>query len=121
MSQFSQEKWLAILDAIEWFQAFCRDNDPAQIRALRDYATLAARVEELEANNYHDAYRGARDDLMDWKRRALEAEALLSAERGTSANLADALAKEVNGPTFMGEPALRAARETLPELPGKGE
>jgi hypothetical protein len=55
-----------------------------------------------EANNYHDAYRGARDDLLYWKRRALEAEA-------TSNRLAEALAKECNGPTFMGEPLSPAA------------
>lgn len=52
----------------------------------------------MEANNYHDAYRGARDDLLEWKNRALQAEE--SCRRLTAALNAE------NGPTFMGEPAL---------------
>ena len=45
-----------------------------------------------------DAYEGCREDLLDWKRRALKAER-------EARNLAKALADTVNGPTFMGEPA----------------
>ena len=45
------------------------------------------------------AYEGAREDLLDWKRRALESEA-------TARQLARALTGEVNGQTFMGDPAI---------------
>jgi len=55
---------------------------------------------EGEANNYHDAYRGAREDLMEWKKRALEAEE--SCRRMIAALNAE------NGPTFMGEPVIAA-------------
>ena len=48
------------------------------------------------------AYIGAREDLAIWKKRALEAEE-------TARQLNRALAEEVNGPTFMGEPVLPAA------------
>lgn len=41
-----------------------------------------------------DAYEGAREDLLDWKRRALAAE-----------DLVRKFTREVNGPTFMGEPS----------------
>jgi hypothetical protein len=98
--------------------------DPHDVRGLRQLVeynderltALDRRVDELSQspqppageNNYHDAYRGARDDLLVWKRRAEVAEAELRAEKETSANLADALAKEANGPTFMGEPAIAA-------------
>lgn len=51
-----------------------------------------------QPNNYRDAYRGARDDLLQWKRRALEAEE-------SCRRLTDALNTE-NGPTHIGEPVL---------------
>ncbi|GKS92760.1 hypothetical protein [Acidovorax sp. SUPP2539] len=51
-----------------------------------------------------DAYSGAREDLAIWKRRALEAERDLRAERETSARLASAL-NDANGPMHLGEPA----------------
>ena len=54
-----------------------------------------------------DAYVGAREDLAIWKRRALAAEE-------QTRHLAAALAEEVNGPTFMGEPVLaQPKREPL--------
>lgn len=34
MAGFSQEKWVAILDAIEWFQKFCREHSADEIRAF---------------------------------------------------------------------------------------
>ena len=37
-------------------------------------ATLAQPVQPSVENNYHDAYRGARDDLLKWKKRAFKAE-----------------------------------------------
>ncbi len=56
-----------------------------------------------------DAYEGCREDLLDWKRRALEAEE-------TCRQLTRALAEEVNGPTFMGEPVLVAAPQSVEPL-----
>ena len=60
------------------------------------------------------AYIGAREDLAIWKKRALEAEE-------TARQLNRALAEEVNGPTFMGEPVLPAtapAWHVAPTVPG---
>lgn len=51
-----------------------------------------------------DAYVGAREDLAIWKRRALAAEE-------QTRHLAAALAEEVNGPTFMGEPVLAQPKQ----------
>ncbi len=45
------------------------------------------------APDFADAYQGARDDLLIWKRRALEAE-----------ELARKFSESINGPVFMGEP-----------------
>ncbi|CAB3899748.1 hypothetical protein [Achromobacter deleyi] len=58
--------------------------------------------------DFADAYEGAREDLAIWKRRALEAERDLRAERETSSRVAGALNAE-NGPTHMGEPAPQAS------------
>ena len=55
------------------------------------------------------AYIGAREDLAIWKKRALEAEE-------TARQLTRALAEEVNGPTFMGEPVLPATAPAQPEI-----
>jgi hypothetical protein len=64
------------------------------------------------------AYEGCREDLLDWKRRALKAEDSLRESEKTCDNLTRALASEVNRPTFMGEPVATAprVRETLAEL-----
>ncbi|WP_338881494.1 hypothetical protein WHX56_13920 [Achromobacter veterisilvae] len=55
-----------------------------------------------------DAYEGAREDLAIWKRRALEAERDLRAERETSSRLVAELNAE-NGPMRMGDPAALAS------------
>jgi hypothetical protein len=57
-------------------------------------------------NTYHDAYRGARDDMQEWKKRALEAEE-------SCRKLTRALNDE-NGPTHMGEPVLKAQPAPMP-------
>lgn len=62
-------------------------------------------TEQASDRSYHDAYRGARDDLFIWKKRALKAEAELLAEQETNQRLIDAF-REENSPTFMGEPAI---------------
>ena len=49
-----------------------------------------------------DAYVGAREDLAIWKRRALEAE-----------ELNRKFIAEINGPTFMGEPAAQPAQDPV--------
>lgn len=54
---------------------------------------LSAKSERIGEGDMRDAYEGAREDLLDWKRRALTAEAKVT-------HLLD----ECNGPTFMGEP-----------------
>ncbi|WP_419204224.1 hypothetical protein [Bordetella trematum] len=58
--------------------------------------------------DFADAYEGAREDLAIWKRRALEAERDLRAERETSSRLVAALNAE-SGPTHMGERAALAS------------
>ncbi|KDC22947.1 hypothetical protein AZ20_4234 [Bordetella bronchiseptica E014] len=65
---------------------------------------------QASAMDFTGAYEGAREDLAIWKRRALEAERDLRAERETSSRLAAA----VNGPTHMGEPAPQASAVAVP-------
>ncbi|KDS79605.1 transcriptional regulator [Bordetella bronchiseptica KM22] len=72
-------------------------------------ATSAASVPDFAG-----AYEGAREDLAIWKRRALEAERDLRAERETSSRLVAQLNAE-NGPTRMGDAAPLASAE--PKLP----
>ena len=72
----------------------------AAFEELRAALSAPATAPDLSA-----AYIGAREDLAVWKKRALEAEE-------TARQLNRALAEEVNGPTFMGEPVLPA---TTPE------
>lgn len=52
--------------------------------------------------DHSDAYAGAREDLAIWKKRALEAE-----------ELNRKFMREINGPTFMGEPADHIAAEKV--------
>lgn len=61
----------------------------------------------VSAGEYGDAYQGAREDLAIWKRRALEAESKIREQDQIIDNLGNALNDE-NGPTFMGEPVIRA-------------
>ncbi|MGE8688581.1 MAG: hypothetical protein ACN6PJ_15665 [Achromobacter sp.] len=65
--------------------------------------------------DFADVYEGAREDLAIWKRRALEAERDLRAERETSSRLVAALNAE-NGPTHMGEPAPQASEADVPTM-----
>ena len=59
------------------------------------WKAIEARVTGAQpAPSFADAYQGAREEVAIWKRRALEAEAL------TRKFIA-----EINGPTYMGEPA----------------
>jgi hypothetical protein len=51
MSTFSVKKWAAILDAIEWFRAFCRKSDEASIRRLPEIEQDARRYRWLRSNN----------------------------------------------------------------------
>lgn len=75
---------------------------------LRDEPLLnevsAALSAPATAPDLSAAYIGAREDLAVWKKRALEAEE-------TARQLNRALAEEVNGPTFMGEPVLPATAQ----------
>lgn len=71
----------------------------AAFEELRAALAAPATAPDLSA-----AYIGAREDLAVWKKRALEAEE-------TARQLNRALAEEVNGPTFMGEPVLPATAQ----------
>jgi hypothetical protein len=75
--------------------------------------TIAA--QPAPTNNYHDAYRGARDDLQEWKKRALKAEE-------SCRKMAQDL-NEMNGPTHMGDPVLKAqpAPMLVASLPSERE
>ncbi|WP_419204363.1 hypothetical protein [Bordetella trematum] len=66
--------------------------------------------------DFADAYEGAREDLAIWKRRALEAERDLRAERETSSRLVAALNAE-SGPTHMGERAALASAPVVKPSP----
>ena len=80
-----------VLDAIsQWTDISSSAGQPIPSNA-------AAPAQQARGNDMRDAYAGARDDLLDWKRRALEAEALVRN-----------FVREVNGPTFMGKPASSA-------------
>lgn len=65
-----------------------------------DYAPKESAASAVPAD-MKDAYVGAREDLLIWKRRALAAEKQAS-------HLAHELGKEVNGQTFMGEPVVNS-------------
>ncbi|MDF3858124.1 hypothetical protein P3W70_07195 [Achromobacter denitrificans] len=87
----------------------CIDCNPQGVSAerLEKDPFLAAQLWRKPVG-FADAYEGAREDLAIWKRRALEAERDLRAERETSSRLVAALNAE-NGPTHMGEPAPQAS------------
>ncbi|WP_178113423.1 hypothetical protein [Pseudomonas xionganensis] len=81
-------------------------------RAIDAIQSLEQQLAALKAQpgsggEYGDAYQGAREDLAIWKRRALEAEAKIREQDQIIENLGNALNDE-NGPTFMGEPVIRA-------------
>lgn len=67
-------------------------------------AALASHGQTPARADMQDAYVGAREDLAIWKRRALEAERDLRAERETASRLAAEI-NAINGPTHLGEPA----------------
>lgn len=62
--------------------------------------------------DFRDAYVGAREDLEDWKRRALSAEE-------NNRQLTRALGEQVNGQTFMGEPAIKAQTRQQASAPAE--
>lgn len=67
------------------------------------------------SNDFKDAYQGAREELLIWKRRALEAEAKIRDQDRIIENLGDALNEE-NGPTRMGEPHIADENGVRPAL-----
>lgn len=75
---------------------YWREPDGAA-QATHDRRALLSHITNITARLEH---------LLMWRRRALEAEA-------NSNRLAEALAKEVNSPTFMGEPILSAVSERV--------
>lgn len=92
-------------------------GDPAARRGFNGDLYLAPQVSNPD---FADAYEGAREDLAIWKRRALEAERALRAERETSSRLVAALNAE-NGPTHMGEPSAKASQTVRDVAAKRGE
>lgn len=74
-----------------------------------DIMSFAHSIQEWQTAlpDMRDAYVGAREDLLDWKRRALTAEAALREEQATTKNLVRALREEIDPPAFMGEPVVQ--------------
>lgn len=67
--------------------------------------TINKILETDEVSDFGEPYRGARDDLSIWKRRALEAEAKALELDLLVDRLSNAI-NEANGPVRMGEPLL---------------
>lgn len=82
-----------------------------EIRAFHRVGPVVA-APQASAMDFADAYEGAREDLAIWKRRAMEAERDLRAERETSSRLVAELNAQ-NGPTRMGEPAPQASADAV--------
>ena len=80
----------------EFTQGVCEDG--AAIIRNGEMLTIEEVLDLLNTGT-HDAYRGAREDLLEWKRRAQTAEHRLG--------IALEAVNDAQGPTFMGEPALR--------------
>lgn len=95
------EGWTVGLDGDFW----------SEEKAPTQWQPMPQGQEEFESEDWNRViYEGAREDLLDWKRRALRAE---KNER----QLARALGQEVNGETFMGEPVLTAQPQVSPAVP----
>lgn len=95
---------LAELDALpreSGFVAHSAAHDSAIGKVVRNARAVLA--QPSPAGEYGDAYQGAREDLVIWKRRALEAEQALQEEKILTERLGNALNAE-SGPTFMDEP-----------------
>ncbi len=81
----------------------------AKAEAIAAWTRRRAQPEPAaSADPSRDAYEGCREDLLDWKRRALKAEE-------TCRQLTRALGEDVNGTTFMGEPVL-PPRDAAPSV-----
>ncbi len=83
----------------------CCDRDPTddEMRLIHDI------LRESLARG--DAYRGAREDMEIWKKRALEAEATI--DKMWRQNNAE------NGPPFMGEPSWGASKVATRTIPAR--
>jgi hypothetical protein len=73
LDTYAEAKWRAG-NAGAWSDAATNEARAAMISALRELEDAAP---QAQPNDFRDAYEGAREDLLDWKRRALEAEAKL--------------------------------------------
>ena len=86
---------------------FARENDSALIgiagSVIGAILTRASAATVAEPSTDRLAYEGAREDLLDWKRRALAAEEL-------NRKFMDS----INGPTHMGEPVIAAQQQAEP-------
>ncbi|MFC4927808.1 hypothetical protein [Delftia deserti] len=94
---------------------------PKTLAELRRYTTgdlsrhARAAAPQALATDLTDAYTGAREDLTIWKRRALEAERDLRAEREANARLVAEI-NAASGPTHMGEAAPQAPAAPVDDL-----
>ena len=96
--KLSDDEWGLIRVQIQ--SALAAGARAGRARLAKEIAALKA-AQPVQTASCRDAYEGAREDLLDWKRRALKAERI-------NLQLARALMQEVNGPAFMGEPVLAA-------------
>ena len=79
------------------FSAVVVENDLPEYEPI--WKAIEARMTGAQpAPNFADAYQGAMEEVAIWKKRALEAE-----------DLNRKFVAEINGPTYMGEPAQPAA------------
>lgn len=77
-------------------------------KAANEIERLRAKIEQMEqpTPSFADAYQGAMEEVAIWKKRALEAE-----------ELNRKFIAEINGPTYMGEPAQPAP--SVQDVPAK--
>jgi len=94
IAQQAVPAWLPIESAPKFKEVLVWRDDSGP---FYEWRPIYAAPQAVPADGMADAYTGAREDLAIWKRRALEAE-----------ELNRKFAREVNGTTFMGEPAPQA-------------
>jgi hypothetical protein len=110
----------AIADQKKAFDAYLFDCGCYQIQpdvaGAFNWAWSHAAPVAKPQGEFGDAYQGAREDLAIWKRRALDAEKEVFRQEQIIDRMGEYL-NDLNGPTFMGEPVLPAAkpRVVMPE------
>lgn len=100
-SELTQESFSSLVDETRaalatpaQAAALVSPSDDGFRAAVNEMDGLYAAPAQVATPDMTDAYAGAREDLLIWKKRALEAEALNRK-----------FAASINSPSFMGEPA----------------